>query len=716
MLTFADLAQLAVSDQEVSQLVDFSKGQLSERISEDFAGMKDYEQNNPHHCYDLLTHSIKTALGIRNDDLPRSSFSELRIAALFHDIGKPLVAKQVREKTVYYNHAEASERIARQYLTQIGGAARTVDRICFYILRHDMFIGVSLEEDEKDGADAQAEIRKILDRTTEKYNSPECGFVPRAEDYQLLMKLCRADIYAQSDEVFENGVLVSTKQQKLVAINIADSVLRQLAKVEECANKSFIFFPFKVDSSLSEISKALDASGRWRGFCSTLTKGTQKRDNDNTRYLLNHVGASIHANAADNDICVQRQLDKEKTVFRNNNVSFSFDTVFFGWNHLKRVSVGEFQLRGVYFYCFDTGVCLLVLEIEHLRSCIEDIADSLFLLKQCDKQVINVDRGLSGDRQNSSSDRRLSLRDIAETILSDVLRNEYRLIDNWSVSDYQRSYVMTYVETLAPATDRQLFLLSHGYNTDFRYVADTDDKPRIYRNNDTCIWGLTTEASVCIARLTSENRSFITSAFSNNISNGYLLLFVLLLHQKYVLQEFLSKNDLRNNQENCRSSVLARRYRDEFYLFEQKYNFRYVSDVAQYQNLYEIVYDSFKIDALFADVKEPLEAIKEELEEQEQEKEAKSDKKTEKALTILSLFAVFSALVDAWQSVSSLKEAISSFESVTAHIIHLIVSVVIIAVFLILGGPLLFNTFRDLRSNKRENDASGKPKEGEKKK
>ena len=170
-----------------------------------------------------------------------------------------------------------------------------------------------------------------------------------------------------------------------------------------------------------------------------------------------------------------------------------------------------------------------------------------------------------------------------------------------------------------------------------------------------------------------------------------------------MLQEFLSENELRRNEAEGDRSALAREYRDEFYLFEQKYNFRYVSDLAQYQNLYEIVYDTFKIDPLFEDVKEPLEAIKQELDEQEQRQEEENDKKTERALTILSLFAMFSAFTDAWSSITQLREALSSGAAFLEYLIHIIVAVVIVGGFAFLGGPLLVHTVSDDVKRRKEN-------------
>src|SRR3712207_801724 len=54
-----------------------------------------FPQNSPYHCYDLWEHTLHVVQSVPNDLI-------LRLAAIFHDIGKPLT-KTVDEKTGYYH-------------------------------------------------------------------------------------------------------------------------------------------------------------------------------------------------------------------------------------------------------------------------------------------------------------------------------------------------------------------------------------------------------------------------------------------------------------------------------------------------------------------------------------------------------------------------------------------------------------------------------------
>ncbi len=705
-----ELTALAVSDEKLRSLISMSAEELTELISADFAVMKDYAQNNPNHCYDLLTHTVFTVLNIRANGITQAQFSELRVAALFHDIGKPGVAKETESKTVYYNHAQAGEAIARPYLTQAGFAPEAVQRICFFIRQHDMFIGLSAKTEETEEAFC-ARIRKRLDKVIKRYADAGGPFVPSLEDFQLLLRLCRADIGAQSKEVYENGSLVNTSQRKYEAVNAVGKALAGMKRQADAERKkqqnvSFFFFPVRTSRSPAELSAALDASGCWKSFKGSGGKlGSEEGagDHDNARYFLKHVGASFHAQAGEHTVCVQRRLDCRAPSFAEAFLPFSADTVFESWDTRSKAAKGRFRLSGAYLFCFDTDVCLLAVEISHDAAELAELSDSLFLLKEYARRCI---RYADGDAFHTAT-----WMDLITPILFSAFgppdtadgATAYRLIDNWSVPSFQRIFILTYAQTAGQVSEEELFYLSHCYSVDFGYSPQTDDKPKTYRNNEVSTWGFTTEAACCIARCTPENEAFLRDVFIYSIKNGYLLLFVLLLHQKYVLQEFLAQNELRRNEAGSGRGALAREYRDAFYLFEQKYNFRYVSDLAQYQNLYEIVYDAFKIDPLFEDVKEPLEAIKQELDEQEQRQEEENDKKTERALTVLSLFAMFSALTDAWSSISQLIEALSSGAAFLEHLIHIIIAAVIFIGFICLGGPLLVHTVSDDLKRRKEN-------------
>ena len=87
--------------EQVLLLLDKSSEELKEMLGDEFAAMKGYAQNNPHHCYNLLEHTVRTAAGMDCSGLSDEDAVQLRVAALYHDIGKPVVAFQKNGKTVF---------------------------------------------------------------------------------------------------------------------------------------------------------------------------------------------------------------------------------------------------------------------------------------------------------------------------------------------------------------------------------------------------------------------------------------------------------------------------------------------------------------------------------------------------------------------------------------------------------------------------------------
>ena len=104
---------------------------LLEEINKDFKYLYDVGQNNPHHSYDVLFHTIKTVGNIENK-------LHLKLAALLHDIGKK-EAKTTDENGVdhFYGHEEVSVKIAKNILTDLKYDNKTIDRVTTLIKYHD---------------------------------------------------------------------------------------------------------------------------------------------------------------------------------------------------------------------------------------------------------------------------------------------------------------------------------------------------------------------------------------------------------------------------------------------------------------------------------------------------------------------------------------------------------------------------------------------------
>ncbi len=90
-----------------------------------------YDQRNPHHEFDLLTHSVRTVSFLPPDPV-------LRLAGLLHDVGKP-VCRVFDEAGIahYPKHAQTGCAVAEALLSRLRLSRREILRITTLIRYHD---------------------------------------------------------------------------------------------------------------------------------------------------------------------------------------------------------------------------------------------------------------------------------------------------------------------------------------------------------------------------------------------------------------------------------------------------------------------------------------------------------------------------------------------------------------------------------------------------
>lgn len=206
----------------------WSKKSLSDvrvLLGNETAQMVGFDQYNPHHCYDLFMHTLHTV-----NNLDCASSTTLRVAAFFHDIGKPFVAHVKQGRLVFYGHAKKSAEIAKSILKDLGYTQVESDIICFYISHHDDFISWVLPTEPCDrenpylieitSDNIATHIRKIMD---------ENKALTIDSTYELwanLLHLCRADAASQSELVYSGGVVVDSKKHKLKKVGAVETALK----------------------------------------------------------------------------------------------------------------------------------------------------------------------------------------------------------------------------------------------------------------------------------------------------------------------------------------------------------------------------------------------------------------------------------------------------------------------------------------------------------
>ncbi|MBR3606342.1 MAG: HD domain-containing protein [Lachnospiraceae bacterium] len=155
------------------------------------------EQNNPHHCYTVGEHILKSMKQVRADKV-------LRLTMLFHDMGKP-VMKSTDEEGIdhFYGHVRRGEEIARQVLKRLKFDNETINQVCQLVLYHDYPF--------------QPEARSLR-RAIHKIGNP---FFPQ------LFEVKRADMLAQS--LFQ-------REEKSRLLAESEAVYKEILQKQDCVS------------------------------------------------------------------------------------------------------------------------------------------------------------------------------------------------------------------------------------------------------------------------------------------------------------------------------------------------------------------------------------------------------------------------------------------------------------------------------------------------
>ncbi len=134
--------------------------QIVFRIFPELAEMQNFKQNNPHHAYDVWTHTVKSIANSPADPT-------YRLAMLFHDSGKP------RAHTVgadgydhFKGHPPISRDIAAKALERMKPDKATYNKVLLFVSEHDLRVPAKPQNVQAQmarlGADAFGELIHIM--------------------------------------------------------------------------------------------------------------------------------------------------------------------------------------------------------------------------------------------------------------------------------------------------------------------------------------------------------------------------------------------------------------------------------------------------------------------------------------------------------------------------------------------------------------------------
>ena len=107
-----------------------------EYVLPELCAMKGFLQHNPYHKYDVLEHCIRAMEEI--ETTPENQ-EYMKLAALFHDVGKPDTYFMDEEGIGhFYGHPARGEEVVHEILMRLKADRFTLDRISLLVKRHDL--------------------------------------------------------------------------------------------------------------------------------------------------------------------------------------------------------------------------------------------------------------------------------------------------------------------------------------------------------------------------------------------------------------------------------------------------------------------------------------------------------------------------------------------------------------------------------------------------
>lgn len=194
----AELVKLLVSPHPEYLRTAYDNG-VTRVFLPEFDKCMETEQNHPHHCYSVGEHILHSLNAIEADRV-------LRLAMLFHDMGKPAVLT-VDESGVthFHGHAAVSAEMAKTILQRLKFDNDTIHKVSRLVLYHDYGNGIPAD-------------KRIVRRALNKIGT---------DAFPGLFAVKYADIMAQSGYM---------RQEKLENLDSWRRLYQEILEKQECVS------------------------------------------------------------------------------------------------------------------------------------------------------------------------------------------------------------------------------------------------------------------------------------------------------------------------------------------------------------------------------------------------------------------------------------------------------------------------------------------------
>ena len=315
-----------------------------------------------------------------------------------------------------------------------------------------------------------------------------------------------------------------------------------------------------------------------------------------------------------------------------------------------------FYILEIHLYLFSTSVGIVAFKLRFEKNNPLWIASAQYYLKKAARQMICTDGG---------GEEATTVLALSRKMMSEFGEENDFDFFFYANEEAERAHFLTFLPVVQKDDYRyELYFLRRGYREGVLYIEDEDsDYDVIHRQSEDVFWGISTEAAVCLVCPELDRTGFIENTLSVNFDTQYLFMYIMLLHQKYVLYRFLTKIGVGA----YNSLDRLENYREQLYEFESDFLFDCVTEVPQYQLLYDKMTKAFALKKMYQDVREPITKLSEmrwqtmEKERARQEErlrkrdleKGKRDENVNRALIAISVLSVFSALADSFQFAGS---------------------------------------------------------------
>ncbi len=277
-----------------------------------------------------------------------------------------------------------------------------------------------------------------------------------------------------------------------------------------------------------------------------------------------------------------------------------------------------FRVEKIGAFLFDTGSVLVTVKLALLNpGTLCRISDFLYEIKKMGTLVQPVtedgrgaSEGAAGAGASSKEAAVSLLKMLIETTgisnvryrFSDFSRNHTR-VNIFAQADVRTQEAGDPEQSLYECIREDLYYLRNAYSAErFSYVPEDDDASEIRIPSEAQVWGISQEAVVCVTDSERSREDFIRKRFVERFGTSYLFLFALLQHEKYVMYHMLTGitpvtyNDL----------AALEQYKDNLDVFKANYFYFSITEVRQYQELYEKIKEVYRLEELYRNLNEPI--------------------------------------------------------------------------------------------------------------